>query len=144
MSPSTTKYNMWSDSTEDLLGIDAFNREQAIHPTRSFIVEAPAGAGKTELLTQRFLALLATVEDPEEIVALTFTNKAAAEMRHRIVSSLQMAASGHEPPEAHKKTTFKLGVAVLERDAARGRAAFGAMHGQARQRRHPASVGGGG
>ena len=46
MSPSTTKYNMWSDSTEDLLGIDAFNREQAIHPTRSFIVEAPAGAGK--------------------------------------------------------------------------------------------------
>ncbi len=116
MSPSTTKYNMWSDSTEDLLGIDAFNREQAIHPTRSFIVEAPAGAGKTELLTQRFLALLATVEDPEEIVALTFTNKAAAEMRHRIVSSLQMAASGHEPPEAHKKTTFKLGVAVLERD----------------------------
>lgn len=119
MNPTPTQFDMWSESTEDLLRTDALNREQAIHPRRSFIVEAPAGAGKTELLTQRFLALLATVEDPEEIVALTFTNKAAAEMRHRIVSSLQMAASGQQPPEAHKKTTFDLGVKVLKHDAER-------------------------
>lgn len=119
MNPTPTPFDMWSDSTEDLLRTDAHNREQAIDPKRSFIVEAPAGAGKTELLTQRFLALLAKVNDPEEIVALTFTNKAAAEMRHRIISSLQMAASGQEPPEGHKKTTFGLGAKVLKHDAER-------------------------
>ena len=119
MNPVPAPYDMRLDTTEDLLRIDALHREQAIDPTRSFIVEAPAGAGKTELLTQRFLALLAKVDDPEEIIALTFTNKAAAEMRHRIVSSLQMAASGQEPPEAHKKATFRLGVKVLQRDAER-------------------------
>ena len=119
MSPASLQHNMWAEETKDLLSVDAINREKAIDPRRSFIVEAPAGAGKTELLTQRFLALLATVEDPEEIVALTFTNKAAAEMRHRIVSSLKMVASGVEPSEAHKKTTFKLGLNVMQRDAER-------------------------
>lgn len=98
------------------LAIDAANRVHAIDPGRSFIIEAPAGAGKTELLTQRFLALLAQVNDPEEIIALTFTNKAAAEMRHRVVSSLQLSARGVEPPEPHRQETYRLGRAVLARD----------------------------
>lgn len=98
---------------------DAVARQQAINPANSYIVEAPAGAGKTELLTQRFLALLTCVNDPEEIVALTFTNKAAAEMRHRITSSLEIAQTGVPPTEAHKKITFDLGVRVLQRDQQR-------------------------
>ena len=95
---------------------DAANREQALDKGRSFIIEAPAGAGKTELLTQRFLALLTTVKQPEEIIALTFTNKAAAEMRERIISSLEMAHRGTPPTEPHKQTTYKLSKEALARD----------------------------
>jgi ATP-dependent helicase/nuclease subunit A len=98
----------------DLNIIDSQNRLAAL-AHKSFIVEAPAGAGKTELLTQRFLKLLASVESPEEIVALTFTNKAATEMRNRILQNLE-AAIANEPVDAeHKQITRDLAIAALQR-----------------------------
>ena len=103
----------------DRLEEDRLARQRAIE-VASFIVEAPAGAGKTELLTQRYLRLLAVVENPEEVLALTFTNKAATEMRDRILGSLELAAGGRMPEPAHKRLTFDLAQKVLARDADRG------------------------
>lgn len=101
--------------------LDTSSRLRALE-LASFIVEAPAGAGKTELLTQRVLALLVTVEEPEEIVALTFTNKAADEMRHRLMEALERAADGgsEENLPVHKRVTLNLAQKVLEVSARRG------------------------
>lgn len=98
---------------------DAINRERALE-LASFIVEAPAGAGKTELLTQRYLKLLQTVEAPEEIVAITFTNKAAAEMRIRILDSLTAADNGVMPSKPHKQQTYALAKTALQISATHG------------------------
>jgi len=98
----------------DLNAQDAANRTRALDEYASFIVEAPAGAGKTELLTQRYLKLLAKVEEPEEIIALTFTNKAATEMRNRILLSLAHAEQQTPETKAHKLVTRGLAEAALD------------------------------
>jgi ATP-dependent helicase/nuclease subunit A len=86
-------------------------RRRVLDPQTSFLVQAPAGSGKTELLTQRFLALLGRVEQPEAVVAITFTKKAAGEMRVRLLHALEMAL-GPEPAEEHKRQTWALAAAV--------------------------------
>ena len=95
-------------------------RDHALDPSRSFIVQAPAGSGKTELLTQRYLRLLATVEQPEQILAITFTRKAASEMRNRILQSLQRARTTARPDKAHEVQNWELAQAALLADQQRG------------------------
>jgi ATP-dependent helicase/nuclease subunit A len=99
---------------------DQAERARALDPTTSFIVQAPAGSGKTELLVQRYLALLASVEAPEEIIAITFTNKAAGEMRGRILEALARAGDPEPPSREHARLTWMLARAVLGRDASLG------------------------
>ncbi len=99
---------------------DQAARERALDPGGSFIVQAPAGSGKTELLIQRYLTLLAHADEPEEVIAITFTRKAAAEMRERVLKSLVRARDDNPPRQDHHRLTWQLGRRVLERDAERG------------------------
>ena len=108
-------------SSEALIAADLEARARALDPGASFIVDAPAGAGKTELLTQRFLALLARVSEPEEVVALTFTRKAAAEMRDRVMSNLRKATQLPAANAAeHTRTTYALAKEVLHHNDRQG------------------------
>lgn len=92
-------------------------RAQAIEPNQSFIVQAPAGSGKTELLTQRILSLLAfNAKTPESILAITFTRKAAHEMRLRVIKSLHAGLDPDKPQTAHQEKTWELARRVLEQD----------------------------
>lgn len=104
---------------QERLPQDHAARADALDPTRSFLVQAPAGSGKTELLTDRILALLATVNRPEEIVAITFTRKAASEMHARVLSKLRRGLDA--PPEAmHERRSWELARAALARNAEQG------------------------
>ncbi len=98
---------------------DAAARAEALDIRRSFIVEAPAGSGKTGLLIQRFLKLLTdeSVTEPEQVLAITFTLAATAEMRDRVIGHLE-AAGGDLPATASEfdRQTRDLAVGVLARD----------------------------
>ena len=96
--------------------IDQHVRFDALDPHTSFAVSAPAGSGKTGLLTQRVLTLLAWCDEPEEVLAITFTRKAAGEMQDRIMHALWQAADQPEPQDPHAQRTWKLAQAVLQRD----------------------------
>ena len=100
-----------------LAATDDLAREHAIDPRRSILLRAPAGSGKTTVLTQRLLCLLAHVDSPEEILAITFTRKAAAEMRERVSKAL-LGQIDAKNPQAQRLR--KMADAVRARDAARG------------------------
>ncbi|HVH28071.1 MAG TPA: UvrD-helicase domain-containing protein [Vicinamibacterales bacterium] len=73
-------------------GIDASARQAAVDPTQNVVLEASAGTGKTRVLVERYVNLLLAGVDPDNILAITFTRKAAAEMRSRIVERLKEAS----------------------------------------------------
>ena len=99
-------------------------RQEALDISRSFIVQAPAGSGKTELLILRFLKLLLFVDKPEQVLSITFTRKAASEMRGRIIDAL-ISADKNELPNDNGEITSErhrliYAKKVLERDTEMG------------------------
>jgi ATP-dependent exoDNAse (exonuclease V) beta subunit len=94
---------------------DESTRARALDPSQSFAIRAPAGSGKTTVLTNRILRLLATVDVPEHIVAITFTKKAAQEMRGRVIDALCLFKTGDLGDEGLQETQ-ELARAVVERD----------------------------
>ena len=85
-------------------------RAAAVDPTRNIVLEASAGTGKTTVLVTRYLNLLRAGVDPANILAITFTRQAAAEMRERIVAELRAdARSSEEGAERWTRLRDRLG-----------------------------------
>lgn len=99
---------------------DAAARDAALSPDRSFIVQAPAGSGKTGLLVYRMLTLLAQVDQPQQILAITFTRKATAEMRERLLQLMHAAEQGNVSADPFEQQGIQLARHVLARDAELG------------------------
>ena len=103
---------------------DAAQRARALDCETSFAIEAPAGSGKTATLIQRYLKLLALQDtsSPERVLAITFTRKAAAEMKDRILAELRAASAepAFESTDAFKQATRTLALAALAHSSALG------------------------
>jgi len=99
---------------------DLAERQRALDPSQSFIVQAPAGSGKTGLLVYRFLTLLGLVESPQAVLAITFTRKATAEMRERVQELLIKAHNMESGKDAFEQEGIDIARGVLANDARRG------------------------
>jgi ATP-dependent helicase/nuclease subunit A len=78
---------------------DAEARRLAVDPRRNVALEASAGTGKTRVLVDRYVGLLLSGVEPRNILAMTFTRKAAAEMRQRILQELSARARAQLVPD---------------------------------------------
>ncbi len=99
---------------------DSAARTRALDLSTSFCIRAPAGSGKTGLLICRMLAALAVVDHPEQVLAITFTRKAAAEIRERLALALASAASGAAPADDYARRVHELAQQVRARSQAQG------------------------
>jgi len=98
---------------------DQAARDFAVDPAHHVVLEASAGTGKTRVLVDRYVRLIQENVDPRHILAITFTRKAAAEMRDRVIAELgRRAASGHLPPAIWQHVRGRLAdVAISTIDA---------------------------
>ncbi|GAB3295421.1 UvrD-helicase domain-containing protein [Parasphingorhabdus pacifica] len=102
-----------SDPEALLAGLNPQQREAVAHSGSPLLVVAGAGSGKTRVLTNRIANLLAEGVHPGQIMAITFTNKAAAEMKERVADLV-----GRRANAMWVSTFHSMCVRVLRREAA--------------------------
>lgn len=109
--------------TDHLKGLNTAQKEAVLCETGPLLILAGAGAGKTKTLTHRILHLIKKGAPPESILAITFTNKAAKEMRERVVSLIENDKGLNRPTNDIGKpfvsTFHALGVRILRENSSK-------------------------
>jgi DNA helicase-2/ATP-dependent DNA helicase PcrA len=104
---------------KNLSGLNDKQKEAAIHMNGPLLILAGAGAGKTKTITHRIVNLIKEGVSPDKILAVTFTNKAAKEMRERIIAEINKHSNG--PSEQNSipfvSTFHSLGVCIIKENA---------------------------
>ena len=101
---------------DHLTGLNNKQKEAALHMKGPLLIVAGAGAGKTKTITHRIVNLIKEGVAPEKILAVTFTNKAAKEMRERIISEIKKSAKGQDTVP-FVSTFHSLGVYIIKENA---------------------------
>src|SRR5438067_495765 len=97
---------------------DGDARRHATNPSENIVLEASAGTGKTQVLVERYVNLRLAGVDPENILAITFTRKAAAEMRQRILERRREASRSQIDAGRWRDLRERLGdIAISTTDA---------------------------
>ena len=102
--------------SEHLKGLNDKQKEAAIHKDGPLLIVAGAGAGKTKTITHRIVNLILEGVNPNKILAVTFTNKAAKEMREKVLAEIEKNAKGQNTIP-FVSTFHSLGVFIIKENA---------------------------